>query len=164
MTNKTKIIIGVGSAVALVGGYFLYKALRPKKPIVKDKNGNVVSTTTTSTTTPSTSTTTPSTNTTTNTSTTTPSTSTTITPTRTSDIKKQYRVNTSVLRVRSEPNTNSEIVAKLSKNCIIDCLPTSVQGWMEFTNWTDDGKCKYNLINGLDENSYVSSQYLTPIN
>jgi hypothetical protein len=37
MTNKTKIYIGVGSAVALIGGYFIYKALRPKKPILNGR-------------------------------------------------------------------------------------------------------------------------------
>ena len=47
MTNKTKIIIGVGSAVALVGGYFIYKALRPKKPIVNDTKDDSKSTSTT---------------------------------------------------------------------------------------------------------------------
>lgn len=44
MTNKTKIIIGA-SVVALVGGYFIYKALRPKKPInnaIGDKDGKRV--------------------------------------------------------------------------------------------------------------------------
>jgi len=47
MTNKTKIYIGVGSAVALIGGYFIYKALRPKKPILNGTKDDTKSTTTT---------------------------------------------------------------------------------------------------------------------
>ena len=48
MTNKTKIYIGIGSAVALVGGYFIYKALRPKKPLTNDiiKDETKINTTT----------------------------------------------------------------------------------------------------------------------
>ena len=47
MTNKTKIYIGVGSAVALIGGYFIYKALRPKNPMLNGTKDDTKSTTTT---------------------------------------------------------------------------------------------------------------------
>ena len=33
MTNKSKIYIGIGSAVALVGGYFIYKKIRGNNPM-----------------------------------------------------------------------------------------------------------------------------------
>ncbi len=146
MTNKTKIIIGVGSAVALVGGYFIYKALRPKKPIVIDKDGNVVPTTT-PTTTPSTSTTTP--------STTTPNPNVYSSPNM-----KKYKVNVSKgnLNIREQPNDKSKVVGFVSKDCIIECEPSTVEGWLEIISATKEGTCKFNLSSG-----YVSSKYLLEV-
>ena len=143
MTKQTKILIGVGSVVALVGGYFIYKALRPKKPIVLDKNGNVVPIT------PSTSTTT------------TPSTSTTTNPNvYSSPNMKKYKVNVSSgnLNIREQPNTNSKVVGFVSKGCIIECEPTTTQGWLDIISATKEGTCKFNLNSG-----YVSSQFLEEV-
>jgi len=180
MTNKTKIIIGVGSAVALVGGYFIYKALRPKKPMINGTKDETKSSTTT--TTPSTNTTIPTTPT-KSTTTTTPSTNTTIptTPTKSTtpstNTIKNYKVLASILNAREKPNTNSIIVAKIPKDCIIKAIPSSTNGWMEMKSWIDDGKCAYEPngqyyaeIYEANHQSYVgigfgfiSSQYLKEI-
>jgi len=151
MTNKTKIYIGVGSLVALVGGYFIYKALRPKKPTsngTKDKTD--VKTTTTSTTTTSTSTTTPK-----------------------KDEEpdnyqwkgeKKYVVTANALNLRSEPNENSQKIGKLSKGCEIKASPTSTSGWLDMNyNFYSSDKCFYDMGLTKDGSFYVSSKYLKEI-
>jgi len=142
MTNKTKIYIGIGSAVALVGGYFIYKAIRGKKPIInsfKDKTDEEKPPTKDET------------------------------KTTTDGTIKSYRVTASVLRGRSEPNDKSIIVARIPKGCIIEAVPSSTNGWMEMKGWVNDGKCFYEP-NGQYFNDnpnvgmgYVSSQYLKEI-
>ena len=148
MTNNQKILLGVGSAVALVGGYFIYKALRPKKPIVKDKNGNVVPTTPNSTTTTST-------NTTTDESTTTRNPNVYWSPKM-----KKYKVNVSKgnLNIREQPNDKSKVKGFVGKDCIIECEPSTTDGWLEIISFTNDANCKYTYTSG-----FVSSKYLVEV-
>ena len=157
MTNKTKIYIGIGSAVALIGGYFIYKALRPKKPMVNGTKDDTKPKTDVSTTT----------------TTTTPI----VTPTTTTTPKKdeepdnyqwkgqkKYVVTASpYLFIRSEPNINSQKIGRLSKGCEIRASPTSTSGWLDMNyNFYSTDKCFYDM--GLVKTSfYVSSQYLKEI-
>ena len=139
MTTKTKIIIGA-SAVALVGGYFIYKALRPKKPILKDKNGNVVSTTTT------------------------PPKKDEEPDNYQWKGQKKYVVTASALNLRSEPNINSQKIGRLSKGCEIQASPTSTSGWLDMNyNFYSTDKCFYDMGLVKDGSFYVSSQYLKEI-
>ena len=142
MTNKTKIYIGIGSAVALVGGYFIYKAIRGKKPIInsfKDKTDEEKPPTKDET------------------------------KTTTDGTIKSYRVTASVLRGRSEPNDTSIIVSRIPKGCILEAVPSSTSGWMEMIKWVSDGKCsyepniKYYSENPNAGNPYVSSKYLVEV-
>ena len=162
MTTKTKLIIGA-SAVALVGGYFIYKALRPKKPMdnpLKDKTDEEKPPKKDETKPPIKDEKKP-------TNDTTPTTNTT----------KNYKVLASILNAREKPNTNSIIVAKIPKNCIIKAIPSSTNGWMEMKSWISDGKCAYEpnsqyynekyeannqSYNGIGF-GFVSSQYLKEV-
>jgi len=110
MTTKTKIYIGV-SVVALVGGYFIYKALRPKKPILNGTKDNTKSTTTT---TPST-------------------TTTTSTTTTDSGECKRYIVSgvSNTVNIRSTPSTSLKEIDFLFKGSTISAKPSTTSGWME---------------------------------
>jgi len=108
MTKKTKIIIGVGSVVALVGGYFIYKALRPKKPSLDGTKENKDVATTTTTTTP-------------------------ITSTDSDNICKMYTVTVSKgnLNKRQETNDKSKIIGSIPKGKEIYAKKSNTEGWME---------------------------------
>ena len=146
MTNKTKIIIGVGSAVALIGGYFIYKALRPKKPIVIDKDGNVVPPKKDDTQ------------------------STTDTPPKKDDTKPyvpiigRFLVNTKsgVLYVRDKPSKQGKIVAKLNKGCVITAQFTDTNGWVSVNELNADLNCNITILEQSSD-MFVSVEYLKPL-
>jgi hypothetical protein len=106
MTTKTKLIIGA-SVIALVGGYFIYKALRPKKPMLNGTKDDTKSTTTT----------------------TTPSTTTT---TNSTECKKYKVVNvTTWLNIRKSPSVSSTKQGSIPNAFPISAKPSNTEGWME---------------------------------
>ena len=134
MTTKTKLIIG-GSVVALIGGYFIYKALRPKKPLLKvkaDEEKPPIKDETK------------------------PDNS------RPSNTKK-YIVTASALNLRKEPNQNSLKVGKLNKGCVVEASPSSTSGWMDISpNFISTDKCFYDP-SLFGEKMFGSSQYLKEV-
>ena len=137
MTSTTKKILMFGIPIVLIGGYFIYKRMSGNKPSqtpVKDKDGNVVPTTTA-----------------------TPDNS------RPSN-EKSYVVTASALNLRKEPNQNSQKVGKLNKGCVVKAIPSSTSGWMDINyNFISTDKCFYD-IHLFEQNLYGSSQYLKEVN
>jgi len=127
MTTKTKIYIGV-SVVALVGGYFIYKALKPKKPMVNGtKDDTKPKTDVPTTTTP------PITNTTT-----------TTTTTDSGECKRYIVVGVSkYVNVRSTPSTSSKEIETYPLNSTPLAKPSSTSGWMELCDMKGFISSKY---------------------
>lgn len=125
MTNKTKIIIGVGSAVALVGGYFIYKALRPKKPM-----DNPLKVKTDEEKPPIKDDTKPTTDT---------------TPTIDSGECKRYIVDgvSDYVNIRSTPSTSLREIDFLYKKSTVSAKPSSTSGWMELCDMKGFISSKY---------------------
>ena len=103
MTNKTKIIIGVGSAIALVASYLIYKKMssddgevNPKKKGEENtaKKGEEN------------------------------------TATNNSECKRYVVSNVSnSVNVRSTPSTSLKEITTLNKNSVVSAKPSSVNGW-----------------------------------
>ena len=105
MTNKTKIIIGVGSAIALVASYLIYKKMSSDKgeenPPKKGEENP-------------------------------PKKGEENTATNNSECKKYIVSNVSnSVNVRSTPSTSLKEITTLNKNSVVSAKPSSVNGWME---------------------------------